>query len=60
MLRLGVLEFRFGSANLVGPGSGVATNTGATHHVCLDKKMFSTFELVETREKVFIGNFAIS
>ena len=35
-------------------------DTGATHHVCADKKMFSTFELIETEEKVFMGNFATS
>ena len=29
---------------------------GATRHVCLDKKMFSTFEPIETREKVLMGN----
>ena len=27
----------------------------ATRHVCLDKKMFSTFEPTETGEKVFMG-----
>ena len=31
-------------------------DTSATHHVCFDKKMFSTFEPVETRERVFMGN----
>ena len=31
-------------------------DTGATHHVCSDKKMFSTFEPIKTEEKVFIGN----
>ena len=31
-----------------------------THHVCSDKKMFSTFEPTKTREKVFMGNFATS
>ena len=31
-------------------------NIGATCHVCLDKKMFSTFDPIETKEKVFIGN----
>ena len=29
---------------------------GATRHVCSDKKMFSTFEPIETGEKVFMGN----
>ena len=35
-------------------------DTGATGHVCSDKKMFSTFELIKTGEKVFMGNFATS
>ena len=33
-------------------------NTSATRHVCLDKKVFSTFEQIEIGEKVFMGNFA--
>ena len=33
---------------------------GSIHHVCYDKKMFSTFEPIETREKVFMGNSATS
>ena len=35
-------------------------DTGVTCHVCFHKKMFSTFEPVETEEKVFIGNSATS
>ena len=35
-------------------------DTGATRHVCYDKKMFSTFEPIETGEKVFIGNSTTS
>ena len=35
-------------------------DTSATRHVCLDKMMFSTFEPTETKEKVFIRNFATS
>ena len=31
-------------------------DTGATRHVCLDKKMFSTLELIKTEEKVFMEN----
>ena len=31
-------------------------DTSATHHLCSDKKMLSTFEPSETREKVFMGN----
>ena len=35
-------------------------DTGTTRHVCSDKKMFSTFEPIETGEKVFMGNSATS
>ncbi|RVW71630.1 Retrovirus-related Pol polyprotein from transposon TNT 1-94 [Vitis vinifera] len=35
-------------------------DTGATRHVCSDKKMFSTFEPIENGEKVFMGNSATS
>ena len=35
-------------------------DTGATRHLCSNKKMFSTFKPIETREKVFIGNSATS
>ena len=35
-------------------------DTGATHHVCSDKKMFSTFEPIETGKKVFMGISATS
>ena len=35
-------------------------NTDATHHVCLDKKMFSTFEPIETGEKVYMRNSTTS
>ena len=35
-------------------------STGATRHVCSDKKMFSTFEPTYTREKVYMGNSATS
>ena len=33
-------------------------DAGATRHVCYDKKTFSTFEPIETGEKVFMGNSA--
>ena len=33
-------------------------DTSATHHVCSDKKIFSTFEPIETKEKVFMGSSA--
>ena len=32
----------------------------ATRHVCFNKKMFSTFEWIETGGKVFMWNFATS
>ena len=35
-------------------------DNGATLHVCSDKKMFSTFEPIETREKVYMGNYVTS
>ena len=35
-------------------------DTGATYHVCTDKKMFSTFEPTENREKVYMGNSTTS
>ena len=35
-------------------------DTGATRHVCSDKKMFSTFEPIEIGKKVFMGNSATS
>ena len=35
-------------------------DTGATCHVCSDKMMFSTFEPIETGEKVFMGNSTTS
>ena len=35
-------------------------NTDGTRNVSYDKKMFSTFEPIETGEKVFMGNSATS
>ena len=35
-------------------------DTGTTCYVCLDKKMFSTFDLIKTREKVFMENSTTS
>ena len=35
-------------------------DTGATRHVCSDKNMFTSFELVDSREKLFMGNSATS
>ena len=33
-------------------------DTSVTRHVCSDKKMFSTFHLIEIGDKVFMGNSA--
>ena len=47
--------------NLVGSNpKELWIDTGATLHVCSDKMMFSTFEPIETGEKVFMGNSATS
>ena len=35
-------------------------DTGATRYVCSNKKMFSTFEPIEIRENVYMGNSATS
>ena len=34
-------------------------DTGVNRHVCFDKKMFSTFESIETGKKVFKGNYTM-
>ena len=47
--------------NLVGSNpKELWIDTGATRHVCLDKKMFSTFNPIETGDKVFMGNSTTS
>ena len=35
-------------------------DTGATRHMCYDKRMFSIFEPIEIGEKVFMGNSTTS
>ena len=35
-------------------------DTGITHHVCSIKKMFTSFESVDSGEKLFMGNSAKS
>ena len=35
-------------------------DTSDNRHVCFDKKMFFTFESIETMEKVFMENFVTS
>ena len=32
-------------------------DTGATHHVCSDKKMFSSYQSIDNGEQLFMGNF---
>ena len=55
------LKVVISEVNLVGSNSKEWwIDTSATRHVCSDKKMFSTFEPIETREKVYMGNFATS
>ena len=47
--------------NLVGSNPKEwSIDTSATRHVCSDKKMFSTFEPTDTREKVYMGNSTTS
>ena len=47
--------------NLVGSNpKELWIDTGATLHVCSDKNMFSTFEPIKTREKVYMENSATS
>ena len=35
-------------------------DTGATHHVCSKNNMFSTYNLVGNRGKIFMGNSSTS
>ena len=35
-------------------------DTGATHHVCSDKKMFSSYHSIDNGEQLFMGNFSSS
>ena len=35
-------------------------DTGATHYVCWDKRMFTTFESIANGEKVYMGNSTTS
>ncbi|GKA10602.1 retrotransposon protein, putative, ty1-copia subclass [Tanacetum coccineum] len=45
--------------NLVGSNnSGWWVDTGATHHVCVNKSMFHSFRAVDNGEKLYMGNSA--
>ena len=35
-------------------------DTGATRHVCSDKKMFSSYQTIDNEEQLFMGNFSSS
>ena len=35
-------------------------DTGATRHVCLDKKMFSSYQTIDNEEQLFMGNSSSS
>ena len=35
-------------------------DTGATRHICADKKMFTTYKVMESGEQLFMGNSSTS
>ena len=47
-------------ANLVGNPKEWWSNTGATRHICTDKKMFTSYSIVINGEQLFMGNSSIS
>ncbi|XP_058196569.1 uncharacterized protein LOC131312665 [Rhododendron vialii] len=47
--------------NLVGSNHSLEwLDTGATRHVCADKKMFTTYQSVESGKQLFMGNLSSS
>uniref|UniRef100_A0A2N9G4N1 Retrovirus-related Pol polyprotein from transposon TNT 1-94-like beta-barrel domain-containing protein n=1 Tax=Fagus sylvatica TaxID=28930 RepID=A0A2N9G4N1_FAGSY len=44
------------TVNLVGDTKEWWVDTGATRHICSDKKMFSTYHSIEHGEQLFMGN----
>ena len=46
--------------NLVGNTKKRWVETGATRHICSDKKMFSSYEAINDGEQLFIGNSSTS
>ena len=46
--------------NLVGNTKEWWVDTGATRHICSDKKMFSSYEAIYDGEKLFMGNSSTS
>ena len=58
---IGSLTAMISELNLLGSNpKELWIDTGVTRHVCLDKKMFSTFNPIETGDKVFMGNSTTS
>ena len=46
--------------NLVGNTKEWWVDTGATRHICSDKKMFSSYEAINDGEQLFMGNSSTS
>lgn len=46
--------------NLVGNLKEWCVDTGATRHICADKKMFSSYFVVDNGEQLFMGNSSTS
>ena len=46
--------------NLVGNTKEWWVDIGATRHICSDKKMFSSYEVIHDREQLFMGNSSTS
>ncbi|KAF5931719.1 hypothetical protein HYC85_027890 [Camellia sinensis] len=47
-------------ANLVGNPKEWWVDTGATRHICADKKMFTSYSIVDNGEQLFMGNSSTS
>ncbi|CAL5377380.1 unnamed protein product [Camellia sinensis] len=47
-------------ANLVGNPKEWWVVTEATRHICANKKMFTTYKVVESGEQLFMGNSSTS
>ena len=47
-------------ANLVGNPKEWWVDTGATRHICADKKMFTSYTTVDNSEQLFMGNSSTS
>lgn len=47
-------------ANLVGNPKKWWVDTGVTRHICADKKMFTTYKMVENGEQLFMENSSTS